>query len=67
MNARVVRAAADLLFTRGVKLLAECADLLPVDLYLYSYTCVDASGNAMYYRIRVPVVFLDLAVQYSRC
>ena len=60
VNARVVRAAADLLFTRGVKLLAECADLLPV--YLYTYTCVDASGNAMYYRIRVPVVSLDLAV-----
>ena len=30
---------ADLLFTRGVKLLAECADLLPVDLYLYLRWC----------------------------
>ena len=29
------RAAADLLLTRGVKLLVECSDLLPVDLYLY--------------------------------
>ena len=57
--------ADDLLFTRDVNLLAESADLLPVDLYFYTY--VDASGNAMYYRIRVPVVSLDLAVQYSRC
>ena len=67
MNARVVRAAADLLFTRGVKLLVECSDLLPVDLYRYTNMLVDASGNAMYYRIRVPVASLDLAVQYSRC
>ena len=29
------RAAADLLFTRGVNQSVECADLLPVDLYLY--------------------------------
>ena len=29
------RAAADIQFTRGVNLLVGCADLIPVDLYLY--------------------------------
>lgn len=50
--------ATDLANYRG---LAKCSQLYKLTTY------VDASGNAMYYRIRVPVVFLDLAVQYSRC
>ena len=45
VNALVERAAADLLFTRGVNLLAECADLLPVDL---RNEAIDAIGRLCY-------------------
>ena len=39
VNALSSRAAADLLLTRGVKLLVECSNLLPVDLCLCSRWC----------------------------
>eukprot|EP01048_Picozoa_sp_COSAG05_P022492 COSAG05_NODE_4523_length_1480_cov_1.112238_1_plen_73_part_00 len=41
----------------------ETCSLLPLDLCQCTNMLVDASGRAMYYRIRVPVVSLDLHQQ----